>query len=119
MANDRGLPAYETILYEAEGPVAVITLNRPDSLNTIVPPMTDELDDAVRRACRDERVKVIVLQGAGRSLCAGFDFSQGFRQWNSELTTGGTWDPGKELVFATSPGSWVSKFMSLWRSPSR
>jgi len=108
---------YETILYDTDGAVAVVTLNRPDHLNTIVPPMTDELEDAVERAFRDERVKVIVLQGAGRSFCAGFDFSGGFHHWDREITSDGRWDPGKELVIATSPGGWVSKFMTLWRSP--
>jgi enoyl-CoA hydratase len=108
---------YQTILYETDGPIAVLTLNRPESLNTIVPPMPDELEDAVRRAFADEQVKVIILQGAGRAFCAGFDFSDGFHHWDREITTDGRWDPGKELVMATSPAGWVSKFMSLWRSP--
>ena len=108
---------YETILYDTDGPIAVISLNRPGSLNTILPPMTDELEDAVTRAYRDEQLKVIILQGAGRAFCAGFDFSDGFHHWDREITTDGRWDPGKELVVATSPAGWVSKFMSLWRSP--
>ncbi|HEX6493226.1 MAG TPA: crotonase/enoyl-CoA hydratase family protein [Candidatus Dormibacteraeota bacterium] len=111
------MAVYETLLYDTDGAVAVLTLNRPDHLNTIVPPMPDELDDAVRRAFRDDRVKVIVLQGAGSSFCAGFDFSDGFHRWDDVLTTGGRWDPGKELIIGTSPAGWVPKFMSLWRSP--
>ena len=39
--------SYSTILYAVDGPIATITLNRPDSLNTIVPPMPDEVEDAV------------------------------------------------------------------------
>jgi enoyl-CoA hydratase len=109
---------YETLLYDTDGPVAVITLNRPEQLNTIVPPMTDELEAAVNQAVRDSAVKVVVLQGAGRSFCAGFNFSGGFHQWDDRLTTDGRWDPGKEFIATTSPTlGWVPKFMALWRSP--
>jgi len=68
--------AYETILYEQSGAVATITLNRPERLNTIVPPMPDEVEHAVVEANRDREVRVIILRGAGRAFCAGFDFSE-------------------------------------------
>jgi enoyl-CoA hydratase len=42
--------SYETLLYETDGAVATITSNRPDQLNTIVPPMPDELEAAVHGA---------------------------------------------------------------------
>ena len=57
--------SYETILYGVDDRVARITLNRPETLNTIVPPMPDEVEAAVTAAVRDEVVKVIVLRGAG------------------------------------------------------
>src|SRR5436190_996629 len=69
--------SYQTLLYDSADAVATITLNRPDRLNTIVPPMPDELEAAVRRALDDENVKVIALRGAGRAFCAGFDFGGG------------------------------------------
>jgi len=109
--------SYETLLYAADGPVATITFNRPDRLNTIVPPMPDELEAAVGRAVGDPEVRVIVLRGAGRAFCAGFDFGEGFHHWDEMLTTGGAWDPGKDFVGATAPQGPVPKFMSLWRSP--
>jgi enoyl-CoA hydratase len=109
---------FETLIYAVDGPVATVTLNRPDRLNTIVPPMPDEIQAAVHRAVDDAQVKVIVLRGAGRSFCAGFDFGQGFHHWDEALTTGGEWDPGKDFVMATSPSLGpVPKFMSMWRSP--
>ena len=113
---------YETLLYDtdvaADGAIASITLNRPEALNTIVPPMTDELEAAVHRATDDRAVKVIVLRGAGRSFCGGFNFGGGFHFWDDTLTTDGKWDPGKEFIATTSPTSgWVPKFMSLWRTP--
>ncbi len=109
---------YETLLYATDGPVATITLNRPESLNTIVPPMPDEVEAAVHRAIADAAVKVIVLRGAGRSFCAGYDFGGGFHHWDDLLTTDGAWDPGKDLVGATAPAlAPTQKLMSIWRSP--
>jgi len=109
---------YETVLYDAEGAIATITLNRPERLNTIVPPMPDELQDAVHRASLAETVKVIVLRGAGRSFCAGFDFAGGFHHWDEGMTTDGRWDPGKDFAMATSPAAGpIPKFMSIWRTP--
>ncbi len=109
---------YETLLYDVAGAVATITLNRPQRLNTIVPPMPQELETAVHAAIADADVKVIVLRGAGRAFCAGFDFGEGFHHWDEALTTDGAWDAGKDFVFATAPSvAPVPKFMSLWRSP--
>jgi enoyl-CoA hydratase len=110
--------SYETLLYTTADALATITLNRPERLNTIVPPMPEELESAVRRAIADDGVKVIVLRGAGRSFCAGFDFGGGFHHWDDGLTTDGQWDPGKDFTSATSQGLGpVPRFMSLWRSP--
>src|ERR1700752_721243 len=108
---------YQTLLYDTAGAIATITLNRPERLNTIVPPMPDELAEAVERATRDAEVKVIVLRGAGRAFCAGFDFGGGFHHWDEWLTTGGEWDPGKDFAMATSQLGAVPKFMSIWRTP--
>jgi enoyl-CoA hydratase len=110
--------SYETLLYDSDEQVATITLNRPERLNTIVPPMPSELEQAVHEAIRDEAVKVIVLRGAGRAFCAGFDFGGGFHHWDDSLRTEGEWDPGKDFTFATSQSlGVVPKFMSIWRSP--
>jgi enoyl-CoA hydratase len=110
--------SYETLLYRTADAVATITLNRPERLNTIVPPMPEELEAAVHAAIADPEVKVIVLRGAGRSFCAGFDFGEGFHRWDEALTTDGAWDPGKDFAAATSQSlGAVPKFMSLWRSP--
>jgi enoyl-CoA hydratase len=110
--------AYETLLYDVAEQIATITFNRPEALNTIVPPMPEEIEAAVHEAVADAAVKVIVLRGAGRAFCAGFDFGDGFHHWDEDLTTDGEWDPGKDFVAATAPslGS-VPKFMSLWRAP--
>ena len=109
---------YETILYETEGAIASISLNRPERLNTIVPPMPDEIEAAVIAANHDPELRVIVLRGLGRSFCAGFDFGEDFARYGAALATEGRWDPGKDMIFTTSPfAAPVPKFMSLWRSP--
>ena len=110
--------AFQTLLYDRADALATITLNRPERLNTIVPPMPEELEAAVHRASADPEVKVIVLRVAGRAFCAGFDFGGGFHHWDEELTTDGAWDPGKDFATATSQSlGAVPRFMSLWRSP--
>ena len=64
--------AYETILFEIAGPVARITLNRPDRLNSFTAAMHEELRDALA-SLGDTRV--VVLTGAGRGFCAGQDLN--------------------------------------------
>src|SRR5438094_416849 len=66
----------------------------------------------------DPGVRVIILRGAGRAFCAGFDFAGGFHHWDAGLTTDGEWDPGKDFAVATAQALGpVPRFMSLWRSP--
>ncbi len=109
---------YETIHYEVAGTTAIVTLDRPEALNTIVPPMLEELDAAVTAAIRDRAVKVILLQGAGSSFCAGFNFAAGFTYWDEEIATDGRYDAGRDLIMVTSQATgWVPRMMSLWRSP--
>ena len=61
------------VLYERDGRIARITLNRPEVLNAIDDDLPRELAAAVERADADEAVHVIVLAGAGRAFCAGYD----------------------------------------------
>ncbi len=48
--------------------------------------MPDEVEAAVAVAVADEEVKVIVVRGAGRSFCGGYDFGGGFELWNAAIT---------------------------------
>jgi enoyl-CoA hydratase len=110
---------YQTILYDIDGAIATITLNRPERLNTIVPRLLEDLDAAVREANRDPAVKVLVLRGAGRAFCAGFDFGQEFSSgYGKAFETDGSWDPGKDMIGTTSGlAAPVPRIMSLWHSP--
>src|SRR3954454_15164204 len=64
--------AYETIDFKADGPIARITLNRPDRLNSFTAKMHEELRDALANL---GAVRVVVLTGAGRGFCAGQDLN--------------------------------------------
>src|SRR5258705_2903442 len=63
----------EHILYDAADGIATITLNRPSSLNALLPEMSDRLTELVAQADADEAVRVIVLTGAGSAFSAGAD----------------------------------------------
>jgi enoyl-CoA hydratase len=62
-----------TVLYERRGPVALVTMNRPEYRNAQNSAMTYALDAAFTRAVEDDEVKVIVLAGAGKHFSAGHD----------------------------------------------
>lgn len=67
----------ELLLYETRGPVALLTLDRPEKLNAINAAMVDALDAALDRAEADAAVRVVVLRGRGRAFSAGFDVDLG------------------------------------------
>lgn len=68
---------YGTILVERDGPVAKITLNRPERLNAWTWQMSIELGHAFNEADADDGVRAIVVTGAGRAFCAGADLEGG------------------------------------------
>ena len=70
-------PSLETVLYEARGPIAVLTLNRPDKLNAINHQMVVDLGRAMEEAESDPGILAVVLRGAGRAFSAGFDLEVG------------------------------------------
>ncbi|MGH7857838.1 MAG: enoyl-CoA hydratase-related protein [Candidatus Binatia bacterium] len=63
----------EVVLYESKDGVATLTLNRPERMNAITPEMEIRYFDLLERAGRDPDVRVVVVTGAGRGFCAGFD----------------------------------------------
>lgn len=69
---------YERIRYETRGPVALITLDRPEKLNAWTPRMAEEQVDAIERANADRALGAIVMTGAGRGFCAGADMAETF-----------------------------------------
>lgn len=67
------MTTYEDVLYAASDGIALVTLNRPESLNAFTTAMGRGLQQAVAAAVADDAVRVIVLTGAGRGFCAGAD----------------------------------------------
>ncbi|GIV60749.1 2-(1,2-epoxy-1,2-dihydrophenyl)acetyl-CoA isomerase PaaG [Rhodocaloribacter litoris] len=65
--------AYRFIRYEVDAGVAMLTLNRPDVLNSFHRPMAEETIDALQQAAADPTVRAVLLTGAGRAFCAGQD----------------------------------------------
>ena len=66
---------YTQIEYELSDRILTLTLNRPDKLNAYTLTMCNELIDAFARADDDDKVRVVVVTGAGRAFCAGADLS--------------------------------------------
>jgi enoyl-CoA hydratase len=106
--------AFETIRTWQDGRVAHIELHRPQRLNAIIDPMPAELRTAVEAADRDPQVHVIVLSGAGKGFCGGYDLevyaeAPGPNPGVQEMP----WDPMVDLAMM---GRNTEDFMSLWRA---
>jgi enoyl-CoA hydratase len=86
---------FYSVRYETSARKAYITLNRPDRLNAIDEHMPGEIRSAVERANDDRDVHVIILQGAGRAFCAGYDLKK-FAEAGVG-TQAGVWDPIKDF----------------------
>ena len=68
---------YETIKYEIEDRVGILTLNRPERVNAINPKMVEELNDFWARRHRDTEARVIVMRGSGeKGFCSGLDLKE-------------------------------------------
>jgi enoyl-CoA hydratase len=64
------------LITEDLGPVRRLTLNRPKALNALNHELLEALDEAVAAAAADDAVRVVVLRGAGRAFCAGYDLTE-------------------------------------------
>lgn len=104
------------VVYARDGRIARITLNRPEVLNAIDGGMPEALADAVARANADDHVHVIVLAGAGRAFCAGYDlghYAQATEGAGAEITQAMPWDPVKDHAFMKRN---TDLFMQIFRS---
>jgi enoyl-CoA hydratase len=106
-----------SVLYSVNGRVATITLNRPERLNSIDPFMPGDIRKAVEAANSDDSVHSIVLTGAGRSFCTGYDlklFSEGH-----PVGGPGSVNQAAPVDFTVDyklMKGFTDDFMSLWRS---
>ena len=81
-----------SVLYEARGAVALVTLNRPQALNSFTRQMHHDLWAALDKAEADSKIRALVITGAGRGFCAGADLSEF------------DFAPGPDLVKRADPG---------------
>ncbi len=105
---------FTSIDYRTDGRIATITLNRPDRLNAIDQAMPGEISQAVAAAEADPHVHVMVVTGAGRAFCAGYDLKEyaeapGTNPGVQEMP----WDPTIDMRWM---GRNTSDFMSLWHA---
>jgi enoyl-CoA hydratase/carnithine racemase len=103
-----------TVLFERDGRVARLTLNRPAALNAIDDELPEHLRSAVERANADPEVHVIVLSGAGKAFCAGYDLKR-FAETPRPVpgSQDMPWDP---MIDYQLMSRYTACFMSLWRS---
>jgi|FLYL01.1.fsa_nt_gi enoyl-CoA hydratase len=105
----------ETVLYSADAGVVRITLNRPERLNAINQQVLADLRSALDAAAGDAAVRVVVLAGAGRAFCAGYDLDWGAKAEDaSQRARGGQWDPVQDYLGMSRN---VRTFMSIWECP--
>jgi enoyl-CoA hydratase/carnithine racemase len=70
------MSGYSQIKYEVQGPVALVTLNRPEKMNAFTRTMMDEIISAIDESDGDDRVRAVVFTGSGeRAFCAGADLT--------------------------------------------
>lgn len=67
---------YQEILYTAQGPLGIVTLNRPEKINALSRRMVAELAHLLTTVATDESVKVLILRAAGKHFCAGHNLEE-------------------------------------------
>lgn len=103
------------VLYERDGRIARVTLNRPEVMNAIDDELPGELEAAMLEAGRDPGVHVVILAGNGPAFCAGYDLTfYAEANGSNDITQEMPWDPVKDYAFMAENNR---KFMSLWRCP--
>ena len=104
----------KTVLYEKDGLIGRVTLNRPEKLNAINDDMPKDLEEAITLANDDPDVSVIILSGNGKAFCSGYDLSE-YAQGNepNKFTQKMPWDPIKDYQTMWND---TQHFMSIWKS---
>ena len=99
------------VTYHTSGRVATITLNRPDRYNAISESMPDDIAAAFNHASEDDDVHVVVLTGAGRGFCGGYDLRT-YAEQETPAIQQMPWDATVDYRFMQRC---TQQFMSIWR----
>jgi enoyl-CoA hydratase/carnithine racemase len=101
--------SYEFVIVERVGRVGVVTLNRPDQLNTLHPGQGREMREAVFELDADPEIGAIVMTGAGRAFCAGGDV----RGWKDKVDAGEAGDIMARAAERSAPAN--ESWADIWR----
>ena len=111
----------DEVRYEERGAIAIITLNRPDRLNTLTEAVVQGVADGIDAATASKEVRAIVLRGEGRVFTAGYDLVAGADGgWASPYDAPspkareGAWDPVRDYQWMNTN---VQRFMKIWHCP--
>ncbi len=109
------------VRYEERGPIAIITLDRPDKLNTLTEDVVQGVADGIDAATASREGRAVVLRGEGRVFTAGYDLTGGGASgWGSPYDAPGpepregAWDPVRDYQFMNHN---VQRFMKIWHCP--
>jgi len=103
----------ETVLFQVEGAVARITMNRPEKRNALSHQLLLELRDAMLEADDREDVHAVLLEGAGKDFCAGYDLAASYDKYHEEQD--GTGEPKAAVRYRPSGGKFDDDCWSMER----
>lgn len=98
MANT--VKEFETVILEKKGKIGVVTLNRPDKLNTLTDGILNDAYAAITELDADDDIRVVIVKGAGRAFCAGYDLSPREEPFTTVLDWRGHAEHGSRLMFS-------------------
>ena len=109
------------VRYEERDSIAIITLCRPEKLNTLTESVVQGIADGIDAATASRDVRAVVLRGEGRVFTAGYDLVAGAEGgWSSPYDApraeprAGAWDPVRDMQWM---GKNVERFMKIWHCP--
>jgi enoyl-CoA hydratase/carnithine racemase len=110
-------PGYETLLYEERGPVAWVTLNRPEVHNAFNAAMQRELHDCWQSLRTNDAIRVVVLRGAGdKAFCSGIDRTEALADYDQLHDVAMVGNPSDSPFMFDSPaGKIAPKANDLWK----
>lgn len=114
----------DVVLYDERDDIAVITINRPEKLNTLTDAVVQGIADGIDTATASQDVAAVVIRGQGGTLTGGYDLTAGAGGGDSGWSTPyaargpqpreGAWDPVRDYQFMNNN---VRRFMKIWECP--
>ena len=108
-------PSFTTLLYSVDERICTITLNRPEKLNAMSKTMLDEIEAAFAAAKADSDVSVVLLKGAGRSFCSGYDLAP--NDWILSQYGADFEGPVDAVIDRDDVSEILERWLRLWKFP--